>query len=191
MALIRAEDHPENIFDNSSDSNIGLQKELLCSIGTRVMLRANLWVEGGLVNGALGTIKNIVYNAHSDVPELPAYILVEFDHYNGPYIQNNCFPVVPILRSSFHRNISFSRKQYPLTVAYATTIHKSQGLTLSKIAVDLGPREMCLGISYVALSRVRRLEDLLLLVTYPKKRIDKIFELSSHKLKLEFMNKWT
>lgn len=44
------------------------------------MLRANLWVEGGLVNGSLGTIKDIVYAAGGSPPELPFYILVEFDN---------------------------------------------------------------------------------------------------------------
>ena len=41
------------------------------------------------------------------------------------------------------------------------TIHKSQGLTLKKAWVDLGPSEKCSGMTYVALSRVKKIEDLI------------------------------
>lgn len=41
------------------------------------------------------------------------------------------------------------------------TIHKSQGLTLNKAQVDLGKSENTTGMTYVALSRVRNLSDLL------------------------------
>lgn len=190
VALIKSHDTPELGLRGGDDANTGLQRDFLCSIGTRVMLRANLWVEGGLVNGAIGTVREIAYLPMTTSPELPAYILVEFDNFKGPYIGNKCFPVLPIVRSTNHGNSTFSRKQYPLTVSYAATVHKSQGLTLSKVAVDLGPKELCLGISYVALSRVRKLEDLLLLTTYPKSRIDRIFNLPSHKLKMEYMENW-
>lgn len=40
-------------------------------------------------------------------------------------------------------------------------IHKSQGLTLPKAIVDLGEREYAAGLSFVAISRVRSLKDLL------------------------------
>lgn len=190
VALIKSVDTPELGLRGGDDANTGLQRDFLCSIGTRVMLRANLWVEGGLVNGAIGTAREIVYLPNTTAPELPAYILVEFDNFKGPYIIDNCFPILPIVRSNTNSNTKFSRKQYPLSVSYATTVHKSQGLTLSKIAVDLGPKEICLGISYVALSRVRKLEDLLILTSFSKSRIDKIFNLPSHKLKKEYMENW-
>jgi len=41
------------------------------------------------------------------------------------------------------------------------TIHKSQGLSLKKAWVDLGPSEKCAGMTYVALSRVKKIEDLI------------------------------
>ena len=49
------------------------------------------------------------------------------------------------------------RQQIPLKLAYALTIHKSQGLTLSKAWIDIGKSEKTPGISYVALSRVKTL----------------------------------
>jgi hypothetical protein len=60
-------------------------------------------------------------------------------------------------------NISIKRKALPLVPAYSMTTHKSQGQTIAKIIVDLvtppGPIEVA--SVYVPLSRVKRLDDLL------------------------------
>ncbi|CAF1446689.1 unnamed protein product, partial [Adineta ricciae] len=61
--------------------------------------------------------------------------------------------------------ISIKRKALPLVPAYSITTHKSQGQTLGKVIIDLvvppGPVEIA--STYVPLSRVKRLEDLLIL----------------------------
>lgn len=53
-----------------------------------------------------------------------------------------------------------TRTQFPFRLAYAITIHKSQRDTLDLAVVDLGPKEMTPGLSFVALSRVRHIRNL-------------------------------
>lgn len=118
--------------------------------GARVMLIKNLDISAGLVNGTLGTVTNIYHNnmTKTAVPE------VTFDN----KIKKIIDPVVWELQND---NCKCSASQIPLMLAYACTIHKSQGQTLEKAVLDLDDA-FCDHMVYVALSRVMSLDGVFL-----------------------------
>ncbi len=61
--------------------------------------------------------------------------------------------------------------QYPLKLAWALTIHKSQGLTFKRIRVDVGRGAFTGGQSYVALSRCTSLEGITMMSTLNERDI--------------------
>ena len=68
-----------------------------------------------------------------------------------------CIPICPITVSS-QTEIGFhERQQLPLRLAWAPTMHKSQGLTLPKAWIDIAKSEKTAGVSYVAISRIKLL----------------------------------
>ena len=132
------------------------------------MLTVNVDVSDGLVNGARGTVQAIIKTG-SDV----TLVLVRFDHsrvglkaiaqsqYRSQYPE-----AVPISRyeAVFHigknKAAEVSRRQFPLVLAWATTIHKVQGLTMDQIVIDMVNTVFDAGQAYVAFSRVKTLEGL-------------------------------
>ena len=120
------------------------------------MLRRNLDTKAGLVNGAIGIVLSIASN----------HVTVQFDHVSTPYD-------VERVKSKFMvmKNFYVYRKQFPLILAYAVTIHKCQGLSLDCAIVDLSDQVFSEGMAYVALSRVRTLEGLFLTAFNPKSLI--------------------
>jgi len=52
------------------------------------------------------------------------------------------------------------RQQYPLANAFALTVHKTQGLTLPSICLELDETIFAPGQAYVAISRAKRWEDI-------------------------------
>ena len=153
--------------DNKADTG-GLVSELHLAVGAKKMLIVNVDVSDGLVNGARGTIEDIIKTG-SEVTS----VLLKFDHSRvgvtaiaqGQYCSQ--YPeAVPISR---HEAVFFigknkaaeaSRRQFPLVLAWATTIHKVQGLTMDQIVVDMKKVKFDAGQAYVAFSRVKTLQGL-------------------------------
>ena len=145
----------EQLEKLNSDCNrtAGLEAKLSLAVGARVMLRRNINTKRGLVNGAIGTVTSIA----------PNHVTVQFDHVSQPFD-------VRMVKSRFMvmKNFFVYRRQFPLILAYAVTIHKCQGLSLDCAIVDLSDQIFSDGMAYVALSRVRSLSGLYLTAFDPK-----------------------
>ena len=156
----------------SADDAGGLEPVVCLAHGARVMLTTNLWVQVGLVNGAMGTVVAICYDdAGESPPRLPVVVTVRFDSFSGPTLLDGSVPITPLRRTWLSTDKTCSRLQLPLKLAWAVTIHKCQGMTLNKAVVDLGKKEFSAGLTFVACSRVRQLKDLLFVTPFPFQRV--------------------
>jgi len=129
----------------SMDREAPYLAELTLAKDAQVMLIYNLDLERGLSNGSRGVVVGFDETA-ANIP------IVEFT--NGMRI--------PIGRQSWEIEdyVGVLRTQIPLRLAYACTIHKSQGASIDCALIDIGTSTFEYGQAYVALSRVRSLEGL-------------------------------
>ena len=117
------------------------------------------------MNGSMGVIQDIIFDEQGP-PSLPVAVFVTFEKYEGPTITNlegvKVVPIVPIKRSWCGKNgTQCLCLQLLIRLAWAITVHKSQGLTLEKTIIDLGNKEFAAGLSFIAVSRVRSLNNII------------------------------
>jgi hypothetical protein len=154
-----------------------LPKSVHLFVGALVMLRKNVNVSSGLVNGARGKVVAIIYSETKAPPSLPRAVIVQFDHYGGVSCHptlNNCAAIIPIKEDLYKQSGRIrnrdsrgggptpSRLMLPLVPTYAITIHKAQGQTLSPLVVQLGDVEFSSSLTYTAISRATSLESLMM-----------------------------
>ncbi|KAK5919289.1 hypothetical protein CgunFtcFv8_023192 [Champsocephalus gunnari] len=128
------------------DAHSPVSRLIQLKVGAQVMLTKNLDVARGLVNGARGVV-----------------VAFENGKHGLPHVHFLCgvTEVLKLERWVFKSGggLHLSRQQLPLKLAWAISIHKSQGMTLDCVEISLA-RVFESGQAYVALSRARSLEGL-------------------------------
>jgi ATP-dependent DNA helicase PIF1 len=135
------------------------EQELTLKLDTRVMFVKND-PEGRWINGTLGTVTAFVGRG------LTTLVKVQID--GGSLLE-----VEPVTWGSYRSTLDPATKniereeigtftQVPLKLAWAFTIHKSQGKTFEKVIIDIGNGAFAHGQIYVALSRCKTFEGLIL-----------------------------
>ena len=161
-------------------SGTPLQKTLKMKVGAKVMLTYNIDTCDCLTNGAFGEVVGFKFNREGDLTQ----VYVHFynadcgkERRKGFFNLQKQFPgknVLPIDMIEFQYSISKKSNtgiatatavQFPLRLAFASTAHKVQGMTIKKpnsLVVDLcSVREAAQ--AYVILSRVQTLAQLFIL----------------------------
>lgn len=133
VAIISASNNCREAAED--DEAQGLENIIYLGPSCKILLRANLWTEKGLVNGAVGTVVDIIYDKEKKPPnDMPAVLICKFENYTGPYLGGDAnlkLVPIPVITKSWNiHGVQCSRTQFPVQLAYAVTIHKSQGLTL-------------------------------------------------------------
>ena len=143
-------DFPEKIFP--------VEEQLQLKVGAQIMFVKNdLSFDKHYFNGKMGVIKSLSSQE----------ILVHFPEENKTievekYEWQNIRYKVDETTKEIEEEVLGSFVHYPIKLAWAITVHKSQGLTFDKAALDVS-QVFLPGQAYVALSRLRSLEGLILL----------------------------
>ena len=134
------------------DEELPVPRELELKMGTRVMLTVNdpdrRWI-----NGALATVTGLE-DGRVTLRDEAGEFRVE------PHTWGRVRFTLRSGQLSEERTDEY--RQYPFMLGWAVTIHRAQGQTLEKVFVDLSQGAFAAGQAYVAISRVTRLEGLLL-----------------------------
>lgn len=139
----RVKPNLSNEYIERAKKNCNAPENLQLCVGAQVMLLINMDLGAGLCNGSRGIVIDII----EDIP------IVRFLNGICRAISHHVWDVQE------GNQILMKIIQIPLRIAYATTIHKSQGSSLDYVEIDLKDI-FDYGQAYVALSRVKRLEGL-------------------------------
>ena len=157
MAAIDSEEHVYEgvVCDKFEEKRFPVEKELRLKVGAQVMFVRND-MQRRWANGTLGKVVGLtddeisveveggdVYTVERTVWESVSY---EFDKKERKLL----------------KTVNGTFTQYPLRLAWAITVHKSQGMTFDKMLLDMSRGFFASGQLYVALSRVRSIDGLFL-----------------------------
>lgn len=135
------------------------EDSLYFCLDAQVMMLTND-IKGRWVNGSMGTIEAIDENGNPAI-RLSGGEIVNVEYHSWERIRH------VVKKGKTETKVLATMKQFPFKLAYASTIHKSQGLTLDYVDMDLSN---CFthGQAYVALSRAKDIDGLRLRGWNPK-----------------------
>jgi ATP-dependent DNA helicase PIF1 len=143
------------------DNDAPYSPELIVAIGAQVMLLVNK-PDIGLVNGSRGVVVGYGLMDSGGSSSNSASTSYTSDSLLVPIVQFRNGLRIPVEHHTWELSDfpGVCRRQIPLKLAYAITIHKAQGATLDCALIDVGGKTFEFGQAYVALSRVKDLESL-------------------------------
>ncbi|KAK3914478.1 ATP-dependent DNA helicase [Frankliniella fusca] len=119
VGIIKAENNNRTAFACSDDVADGLVNDLYLAEGAKVMLRKNLNVSRGLVNGCVGILKHLIYEKGMKPPSLPLCALVKFENVHLSDLDITLVPIVPTLGMWYKNGITCTRFQSPIVLCWA------------------------------------------------------------------------
>ncbi|MDR2472238.1 MAG: helix-turn-helix domain-containing protein [Tannerella sp.] len=139
------------------DYSLPTDLELPLKAGAQVMFIRNDSNNGEYYNGRIARIKSVTKDIiKAEIPETKAVIDVRKE------VWENVRYNIDKSKGEIKSEVIGTFEQYPLKLAWAVTIHKSQGLTFDKAIIDIGA-SFAAGQAYVALSRCTTLEGIVLM----------------------------
>ena len=126
---------------------------LRLKVGARIVMLRNDQQKQRWVNGTLGIVQNI--DDTGITVKLPSGV-----HCVSPEIWDQHEYILNKSTGTIEQRSVGSFTQYPFALAWAMSIHKSQGQTFDRVVVDFGKGSFAPGQGYVALSRCRSLAGL-------------------------------
>lgn len=177
----------------------GLSGRVSLKVGIKYMITTNIDVEDGLVNGACGVLRHIHFASLSD-PK-PIVLFIEFaaknvgvkarrqnaqllQQYENEDFSKICVPIRKVskpLQAPLKSAYQVFREQFPVTVAEAITIHKSQGQTYDSVCVNM--HGLTRQKMYVAFSRVTNLSGLYILGKFKAPKPPKVDDKAMNAIK--------
>ncbi len=138
-------------------------EEVTVKVGAQIMFIYND-PERRWVNGTIGRVVNIAEDYNEEKDEMESFLIIEKTDGNRVEVRPYKWEISKYTFDSgeFKREQIGSFTQIPLKLAWAITIHKSQGKTFEKVIIDLGGGSFAHGQTYVALSRCTSLEGIVL-----------------------------
>ncbi|MEE0689713.1 MAG: AAA family ATPase, partial [Bacteroidaceae bacterium] len=144
-----------SITGKFDEKKMPVELNMRLKIGAQVMFTRND-MQRRWANGTLGKVEKLTKDEiHVKVENGDTYVVpcCSWESFTYEYDRE---------QRRLKKDVTGTFTQFPLKLAWAITIHKSQGMTFDKMALDLSRGLFAAGQLYVALSRVRSLDGLFL-----------------------------